>query len=592
MLICRMDQEWNIQCGPHGGRRPDVVKMSMRCEDGDRLIGLDRVQDPIRLPCGVDDHRLTRCPAYGDPDVVFERFGDQPVNNDPIVFVETQNSSLLGDLNIPHRLDKLRLTMVPIEDRGIVRKRTEVSIIESSFTVFNPATGQAIAEVPDHGPADIEKAIAAADEAFEAWSGATAYRRAELLRDAYALMMERKEALAKIMTEEQGKPLKAARNEVQYAADFFLWYAEEARRIYGATIPAPRADQRFIVSHQPIGVVGAITPWNYPSSMITRKVAPALAAGCTIVLKPAEQTPLSAIEVFKILDDVGFPAGVANLITTSDPTPVGRAFTTDSRIRKLTFTGSTEVGRMLGEAAGRSLKRVSMELGGHAPFVVFPDADPVHAAKGASLVKFLNTGQACISPNRIYVHRSIVDEFTSVLADRVGKMVAGNGLEEGVSIGPLVDTSALEKVERQVADAVEKGAEVVTGGSRLTDEGLREGYFYAPTVLSEVDTEMAIYREETFGPIAPIIPFDDEASVLKLANDTSYGLAAYVYTNELSTAMRMFEGLRFGIVGINDINPTAAAAPFGGMGDSGLGREGGREGLTEYLETKLGGFVI
>ncbi len=463
---------------------------------------------------------------------------------------------------------------------------------ERSFSVFNPATGQTVAEVPDAGPAEIDRAIAAAHRTFGDWSGTTAYRRAELLRDAYALMMERKEALAKVMTEEQGKPLKAARNEVQYAADFFLWYAEEARRIYGSTIPAPRADQRFIVAHQPVGVVGAITPWNYPSSMITRKVAPALAAGCTVVVKPAEQTPLSAIEIFKILDEVGVPNGVANLITTSDPIPVGEAFTTDPRIQKITFTGSTEVGRVLGAAAGRSLKRVSMELGGHAPFVVFPDADPVHAAKGASLVKFLNTGQACISPNRMYVHRSIVEEFTSVLADRVEKLVAGNGLMEGVSVGPLVDEPSVAKVERQVADAVGKGADLVTGGRRLLEGGLDRGFFFAPTVLAGVGEGMEIYREETFGPVAPIVPFDDEDSVLKAANDTRYGLAAYVYTNDLSTAVRMFEGLRFGIIGINDINPTAAAAPFGGMGDSGLGREGGQEGIAEYLETKLGGFSI
>ena len=461
-----------------------------------------------------------------------------------------------------------------------------------SFAVTNPATGDHLADVADGGADDVEAAIAAAHRAFGDWSTTTAYRRAELLRDAYALMMERKEALAKVMTEEQGKPMKASRNEVQYAADFFLWYAEEARRIYGSTIPAPRADQRFIVAHQPVGVVGAITPWNYPSSMITRKLAPALAAGCTMVMKPAEQTPLSAIEIFKIVDEVGFPAGVANLVTTSDPVPVGDAFTADPRIAKITFTGSTEVGRLLGEAAGRNLKRVSMELGGHAPFVVFPDADPVHAAKGASLVKFLNTGQACISPNRMYVHRSIADEFASVLADRVGKMVAGNGLEDGVSIGPLVDQPSLDKVDRQVTDAVDKGADLLAGGRRLTDDGLDAGYFYAPTVLGGVADGMDIYREETFGPVAPVILFDDVESVLELANDTNYGLAAYVYTNDLSTAMKMFEGLRFGIIGINDINPTAAAAPFGGMGDSGVGREGGIEGIAEYLETKLGGFSL
>ncbi|MBT8208468.1 MAG: NAD-dependent succinate-semialdehyde dehydrogenase [Acidimicrobiia bacterium] len=463
---------------------------------------------------------------------------------------------------------------------------------EATFPVFNPATGEKLADVADANARDLEDAIESAHRTFPEWSATTAYRRAAMLRDAYALMMERKEPLAKQMTEEQGKPLKAARNEVQYAADFLLWYSEEARRLYGSTIPAPRSDQRFIVAHQPIGVVGAITPWNYPTSMVTRKLAPALAAGCTVVLKPAEQTPLCAMEVFKILDEVGLPPGVANLVTTSNPVPVGEAFTSDRRIRKVTFTGSTEVGRILGEAAGKSLKRVSMELGGHAPFLVMADADPVHAAKGASLVKFLNTGQACISPNRMYVHRSIAEQFTAVLADRVSKMRAGNGLADGISVGPLVDDAAVEKVERQVTDAVDKGATTVVGGHRLTADGLEAGHFYAPTVLDGVEPGMDIYREETFGPVAPVIPFDDEDTVLDLANDTEYGLAAYVYTNDLSKAMRLFEGLRFGIVGINDINPTAAAAPFGGMGDSGLGREGGREGIAEYLETKLGGFSL
>lgn len=463
---------------------------------------------------------------------------------------------------------------------------------EATFAVHNPATGIKLADIPDAGPSDLEDAIAAASRAFNDWAGRTAYQRSGLLRDAYALMMERKEPLAKQMTEEQGKPLKAARNEVQYGADFVLWYAEEAKRIYGSTIPAPRADQRFMVLHQPIGVVGAITPWNYPTSMVTRKLAPALAAGCTVVLKPAEQTPLCAIEIFKILDEVGFPPGVANLVTTSDPVPVGKAFTGDRRIRKITFTGSTEVGRILGEAAGRSLKRVSMELGGHAPFIVMPDADPVHAAKGASLVKFLNTGQACISPNRILVHRSIADEFTTVLAQRVAGMKPGNGLSDGVTIGPLVDEAAVAKVDRQVTDAVDKGATAVVGGHRLTEGDFAAGHFYAPTVLGDVASDMEIYREETFGPVAPVIPFDDVDTVLDLANDTEYGLAAYVYTNDLSLAMRTFEGLRFGIIGVNDINPTAAAAPFGGMGDSGLGREGGREGIAEYLETKLGGFSL
>ena len=462
----------------------------------------------------------------------------------------------------------------------------------ATFDVTDPATGKVLEAVADGNAADARAAIEAAAAAFENWAGLTAYQRSEKLYAAYTLMLERREDLAKMMTAEQGKPIRAARNEVGYAADFLLWFAEEAKRVYGQTIPSSRADQRFLVMRQPVGVCVAITPWNYPVSMLTRKIGPALAAGCTVVLKPAEQTPLCAIEVFKILDEVGLPPGVVNLVTTNDPVAVGAEMLSHPAVRKLTFTGSTEVGKLLMAQASGSMKRVSMELGGHAPFIVFDDADPGRAATGAAMVKVLNTGQACICPNRLYVQRGIADRFVETLAARISKMQAGSGFTDGVQIGPLVDQASLDKVDRQVRDAVAKGATVVTGGRRLTDGDLANGTFYAPTVLTGVTPDMVIYREETFGPVAPVIVFDDEDDVLAMANDTDYGLASYVYTNDLGRAWRAIEKLRFGIVGVNDINPTGAAAPFGGTKESGLGREGGQDGILEYLDTTLVGFAL
>lgn len=461
-----------------------------------------------------------------------------------------------------------------------------------TFDVFNPASGEKIGDVADGTAVDARRAIGAAAVAFATWSKSTAYERAMYLTNAHRIMLSRKDVLAEAMTLEQGKPIKAARNEVQYAADFLSWYAEEAKRINGEVLPSARADQRFMILHQPVGVVAAVTPWNYPISMITRKVAPALAAGCSIVLKPAEATPLCAVEMFKIFEEAGIPKGVVNLVTASDPKPIGEEFTTNSTVAKITFTGSTAVGKMLAGQAGAHMKRISLELGGHAPFIVCEDADPVHAAKGASLVKFLNTGQACISPNRFFVHASGYDAFVETLSARVGKMQAGSGFEDGISIGPLINEAAIDKVHRQVTDALDKGATLVAGGMPLVDGSLANGHFYAPTVLADVTPDMLIYREETFGPVAPIIKYEDTDDVLAMANDTAYGLAAYVYTQSLSRAMSLFEGLRFGIIGINDINPTSAAAPFGGMKNSGLGREGGKQGIMEYLETKTGGFSI
>lgn len=466
------------------------------------------------------------------------------------------------------------------------------AISGATFGVTNPANGKHLGDVPDGAAEDAQAAIGAADEAFSAWSQTTAYERADVLMGAWNLMRERAGDLAALMTAEQGKPLRASAAEVNYGADFIRWFAEEARRLTGEWIPSARANQRFLSVQSPVGVVAAVTPWNYPMSMLTRKMAPALAAGCTLVLKPAEATPLNARAIFEVFHDAGVPPGVINMVTASNPRPIGEVFTTDPRVAKLTFTGSTAVGRTLAAAAGGSLKRISVELGGHAPFIVMPDADPVHAAKGASALKFLNAGQACISPNRIYVHRDSVDAFTATMVERVGRVKTGDGSVDGIGCGPLVNEAAVAKVEAQVNNALANGAEALVGGSRLTNGELAKGHFFAPTVLSGVTPEMLIYREETFGPVAPIVAYDDPDEVIELANDTNYGLAAYVYTNELSTALRSIEALRFGIIGVNDVNPTSASVPFGGMKDSGLGREGAREGLLEYLETKTAGIAI
>jgi succinate-semialdehyde dehydrogenase/glutarate-semialdehyde dehydrogenase len=462
----------------------------------------------------------------------------------------------------------------------------------ASFEVTNPATNEVIGHAADGGRTETLAAIAAAAAAFPVWSSKTAYQRASVLEKAHRIMLERREELAQLMTAEQGKPLKASRNEVGYAADFLAWFAEEAKRVSGVTIPSARADQRFLTMRQPVGVVAAITPWNYPISMLTRKLAPAIAAGCTAVLKPAEQTPLCAAAVIDVLVEAGLPAGVVNMVTTTRAAEVGDALLESTDVRKLTFTGSTAVGKMLVAKAGATLKRVSVELGGHAPFIVFPDADPVRAAKGAALVKYLNTGQACISPNRMYVHSSIYDSFVETLEQRVRALKVGSGDADGVSIGPLIDERAIIKMESQVSDAREKGARVVVGGERLQVDGLDGKTFYAPTILADVNEDMLITHEETFGPIAAVMKFDNEDEVIAKANDTEYGLAAYVYTNDLSTALRVTERLRFGMVGINDINPTSAAAPFGGVKSSGLGREGGYQGIDEYLDTKLVGIAL
>lgn len=450
--------------------------------------------------------------------------------------------------------------------------------------VRNPATGEAAGSVPVGSREDLAAAIDAAHDAFQTWSKTTAMERAVLLYRAYEKLAERADDIARIMTAEQGKPVTEARGEVILAAEYLRWYSEEAKRVYGETIPASAPNKRLMVIRQPIGVVGAITPWNFPVSMLTRKLGPALAAGCTVVLKPADYTPLSAIALFQVLEEAGFPAGVANLVTARGR-DVGAEFLENPKVKKITFTGSTEVGKQLIEGSAKQVKRVSMELGGHAPFIVFADADVDQAVDACIVSKYRNAGQTCICANRVYVQDTIMDAFAEKFADKVKKLKIGNGLEPGVEVGPMIDQGALEKVEEQVRDALSKGAKLAAGGRRYEREGLN-GAFYEPTVLSHVDSSMVICYEETFGPVAPLIAFSTEEEAIAKANDTEYGLASYVFTRDLGRAFRVSERLEYGIVGLNDPLPTVVQAPFGGWKESGLGREGGHHGMDPFLEIK------
>lgn len=454
-----------------------------------------------------------------------------------------------------------------------------------TFEVRNPATDERLAEVADCGLETVEAAAEAAHRAFGDWADRPAAERGRLLMAAAAVLAERKEHLARLLTLEAGKPIVEARAELQLTINFFQWYGEEAKRVYGEIIPHATPDKRHFVVRQPVGVVAAITPWNFPSAMVARKIAPALAAGCTVVVKPAEQTPLSAIAIFEILEAVGFPAGVVNLITASEPAPVGEALLRNPLVRKITFTGSTEVGKFLMRGAADQLKRVSLELGGHAPFIVFEDADLEEAAAGAVVCKFRNMGQTCVSANRIFIQRSVAEQFVARLLPKVQALPLGNPLDEATRVGPLIDRQGFEKVARHVHDARERGAEVLLGGRPANPGGLR-GFFFEPTVLFGVRPDMSVACEETFGPVAPVMVFDTEEEVIQRANDTSYGLAAYVYTNDLRRAIRVTEKLEYGVIGINDPIPAVAHAPFGGWKQSGMGREGGRHGIDEFLEVK------
>jgi succinate-semialdehyde dehydrogenase/glutarate-semialdehyde dehydrogenase len=452
----------------------------------------------------------------------------------------------------------------------------------STFAVTNPATGDVIEQVPRHGVAETRAAIEAAERAYPAWRARTAKERALVLRGLADLMLNRQEELARLLTTEQGKPLAEARGEIAYAASFFEWFGEEAKRIYGDTIPPHQADKRIVVLREPIGVTAGITPWNFPAAMITRKAAPALAVGCTIVLKPAEQTPLTALALARLAEEAGVPPGVLSVVTgdAEDAPVIGGELTSNPTVRKLSFTGSTEVGKLLMAQCAGTVKKVSLELGGNAPFLVFDDADLDAAVEGAIMCKFRNSGQTCVSANRILVQDSIHDAFVSRFEAAVGRLVVGSGLDDGVQVGPLIDKSAVEKVERHVADAMESGAELVRGGSRL------EGTYFEPTVLTGVTATMAMTREETFGPVAGIQRFATEEEAIALANDTPYGLAAYFYSGGLGRVWRVSEGLEYGILGVNTGIISTEVAPFGGMKESGIGREGSKFGVEDWLETK------
>jgi succinate-semialdehyde dehydrogenase/glutarate-semialdehyde dehydrogenase len=450
-----------------------------------------------------------------------------------------------------------------------------------TLAIDNPATGQAIGHVPDGGAAEAEAAVAAAHRAFRAFGRTTAAERAALLRRLHALILAHQEELARILTLEQGKPLAEARGEVAMSAAYVLWFAEEARRTYGETIPSPWPDRRLMTIRQPVGVVAAITPWNFPSSMLARKIAPAVAAGCTVVAKPASQTPFSALAWGVLCEKAGFPAGVVNIVT-GNARAIGGVLTADPRVRKLTFTGSTAIGKVLMQQAAGTVKKVSMELGGNAPFIVFDDADPDAAVKGAIESKFRNVGQTCVCTNRFYVQAGIHDAFVEKLSAATSALKVGDGAAEGTQQGPLVDAAALEKVEELLADARKGGAKVVLGGARHA----LGGNFFEPTVLTGARPAMRLAREEIFGPVAPVFRFETEEEAVALANDTEYGLAGYVYTRDIGRAFRMSEALEYGIVGVNAGLVTTEVAPFGGVKESGIGREGSHHGIADYLDVK------
>lgn len=450
-----------------------------------------------------------------------------------------------------------------------------------TFVVSNPATGEQLARVPDAGAAETRRAIEAARVAQPGWRSRTAGERAKILRRWHELLLANQEDLARLMTAEQGKPLAESRGEIAYAASFIEWFAEEGKRIYGDMIPPHNADKRVLVAKEPIGVCAAITPWNFPAAMITRKVGPALAAGCSVVLKPAEATPLSALALVELAERAGVPKGVFNVLT-GDPIAIGGELCANPTVRKLSFTGSTEVGRILMQQCAPTIKKLSLELGGNAPFIVFDDADLDAAVQGAMLSKYRNTGQTCVCANRLLVQEGIHERFMEKLAVAVAALRVGNGAEEGVTQGPLIDGAAVAKVEELVADALDKGARIVSGGRRHS----LGGTYYEPTILAGVTPAMRLANEEVFGPVAPVFTFKTEAEAVAMANATEYGLASYFYTENLARSMRVASALEYGMVGINTGLISTEVAPFGGMKSSGLGREGSKYGIEDYLEIK------